>query len=438
MIEIKKINDLNYSEQKNLFHRYGKDYTSVMDSVIPIVNDVKENGDEAVKRYTKNFDGVEISKLVLTHQEIEKGFNRVPAKILDAFIMAKDNIEEFHLHQKPKNIAYTRDDGSRLGVIYQPVEKVAIYAPGGKAIYPSTILMAAIPAIIAGSSDITVITPPCEGDVVPDIILAICRIVGIDKIIVSGGAQGIAAAGFGTQSISKADIIVGPGNLYVTAAKAYLFSLGLIQIDSMAGPSDVMIIADEGANPKWIAFDLLSQAEHSEDAFSILITTSSQIAESVKEEISKDIEAKTGRYEIVKKSVTENGLILLADSLEQAIEFSNRFAPEHMELMVSDPDSYLPKIKNVGSLFLGHYSPVAVGDYFSGTNHILPTGGTARFSSGLSVDSFLRRTTYQHLTGNALKTAMEPVGIMSKVEGFDSKHGGSIYVRYEEDQPDAG
>jgi histidinol dehydrogenase len=274
-----------------------------------------------------------------------------------------------------------------------------------------------------------VITPPDRNGKVPDAVMAVCRILGLTSILKSGGAQGIAAAGLGTHSVRKSDIIVGPGNIYVTAAKAYLFSLGLIQIDSMAGPSEVLIIADESANPEWVAFDLLSQAEHEENALAVLVTTSEQLAAAVNREIQADLQRGSGRHEIKKKSV-ERAVILLAGSLDEAIDFSNRYGPEHMELIVPDPISLLPRIRNVGSLFLGDHAPVAVGDYYSGTNHILPTGGAARFSSGLGVETFLRRTTFQHLTPEALRKARGPVDIMSRVEGFDDKHGGSVDIRF--------
>ncbi|MCP4726770.1 MAG: histidinol dehydrogenase [bacterium] len=405
----------------------------MIDTVIPIVNDVRQNGDKAVKKYTKKFDGAKLDSLVVSEDEIEEGYKRAPKETLSAFMQAKENIEEFHSHQKKAAIKYTRKDGTTLGLIYQPIKRAAMYVPGGKASYPSSVLMGVIPAQIAGTEDITIVTPPDKDGNISDMILAICRVLGIKKIYKSGGAQGIAAVGFGTECAGKADIIVGPGNIYVTAAKSYLFSLGTVQIDSMAGPSEVLIIADENANPEWIAYDLLSQAEHEEQAVPLLVTTSMQLAEKVKEEITKDIKNGKGRHEIKKISIENNGLILIADSIEDAISFSNSYAPEHMELMVSNPMAYLDRIQNVGSLFLGNYSPVAVGDYFSGTNHILPTGGACRFSSGLSVETFLRRTTFQQLTGQALENARGPVRTMSQAEGFEDKHGGSVNNKKKKD-----
>ena len=431
MITIKKLKDISKEDLKKLFNRFGNDLSAILrDTVIPIINDVKANGDTAVKAYTEKFDKIKLDSLLATKDEIEKGYKNADADTLNAFMNAKVNIEEFHVHQRKENINYSRPDGTQLGVMYQPIESAAVYVPGGKASYPSSLLMGAIPAMIAGTKNISVVTPPNKDGSISNIVLAICKILGIEKIIKAGGSQGIAAIGLGTESIEKTDIIVGPGNIYVTAAKAHLFSLGAVQIDSMAGPSEVLIIADENANPDWVAFDLLSQAEHEESAIPILVTTSESIAEKVKTAIIKDIEKGKGRYKIKKTSIENNGLIVLTDSVEQAIEFSNSYAPEHMEFVVKDPLDYLNKIKNVGSLFLGSYAPVAVGDYYSGTNHILPTGGACRFASGLSVETFLRRTTFQHLTKEALEISRKPISLMSKDEGFDDKHGGSVEIRF--------
>ena len=432
MIPIKRLSDLTEEERASLFNRFGSDFSDVMiNQVVPIVNDVRDRGDEAVAAYTKKFDGVKCDSVTADEEEIEQGYRNIPGHVIEAFTEAKANIEEFHRHQVRNDIRYTRDDGTVLGVQYHAIENAAMYVPGGKASYPSSVLMGVIPAQIAGCKNIQIITPPGPDGNVPDAVCAMCRILGISRIVKSGGAQGIAAAGFGTESVNKADIIVGPGNIYVTAAKTYLFSLGLIQIDSMAGPSEVLIIADEDARAKWVAYDLLSQAEHEERAAAILVTPSLDLAQRVREEVIRDIEAGGGRHEIKRASILNSGLILISDSLDDAIEFSNRYGPEHMEFMVRNPLEYLDRIRNVGSLFLGDHAPVAVGDYYSGTNHILPTGGAARFSSGTSVETFMRRTTFQWLPEEALKKAQKPVGVMSKEEGFDDKHGGSINVRFE-------
>lgn len=431
MIPIRKLKDLNKQELNRLFNRFGDDFSSIMiNTVIPIVNDVRKNGDQAVKKYTEKFDNIKISSLIVTEEEIDKAYKNTPAQVIDAFKRAKINIEEFHLRQRRDNLLYSRPDGTTLGIQFEPIENAGLYVPGGKASYPSSVLMGAIPAKIAGSKEITVITPPDKSGKVPDIVLAVCRLLDLKNILRSGGAQGIAAAAIGTESVKKSDIIVGPGNIYVTAAKTYLFSLGVIQIDSMAGPSEVLIIADDSAEPKWVAYDLLSQAEHEEMATAILVTTSEKLAKSVNEEIARDIDSRKGRHEIKKKALARS-MVILVESIAQAIDFSNKYGPEHMEFIVPGPMDYLSQIRNVGSLFMGNFAPVAVGDYFSGTNHILPTGGAARFSSGVGVDTFMRRTTFQHLSREALYNAKEPVDIMSKIEGFDDKHGGSVDVRFE-------
>ena len=431
MVEIKRLQDLKKDEINALLYRFGDDFSKIMvETVVPIVVDVRENGDSAVLKYTEKFDGIKLSSLMATEQEIEDAYNNSPKEVLHAFEEAKKNIEEFHSHQKRSSIIYSREDHTTLGILYQAIENVAVYVPGGKASYPSSVLMGVIPAQIAGSKNITVITPPDDKGNVPDMIGAICKILGVKKVIKSGGAQGIAAAGFGTESAPKADIIVGPGNIFVTAAKTYLFSMGVIQIDSMAGPSEVLIIGDDTANPEWIAYDMLSQAEHEERAASILVTPSVELANEVKKEIIKDIEKGEGRHEIKKQAIQDCSLILIVDNIKEAIAFSNRYGPEHMELVIKNPLEYLPKIKNVGSLFLGSYAPVAVGDYYTGTNHILPTGGAARFSSGTSVETFIRRTTFQKLTEEGLKNAQKPINLMSTCEGFDDKHGGSVNIRF--------
>ncbi|HSV96117.1 MAG TPA: histidinol dehydrogenase [Spirochaetota bacterium] len=430
MIPVKRLVELSTDELDALFNRFGGDFSDIMiNTVVPIVNDVRARGDDAVRMYTERFDGAKLDGMMVTEEEIERASARFDKKALAAFRKAKENIEEFHLHQRRTNIMYARPDGTTLGVQYEPIESAGLYVPGGKASYPSSVLMGAIPARIAGVKNITIITPPDKAGNIPDAVLAVCKIIGVGSVLKSGGAQGIAASGFGTESVRKADIIVGPGNIYVTAAKTYLFSMGIIQIDSMAGPSEVLIIADESADPAWVAYDLLSQAEHEERALAVLVTTSETLARRVVAEIAKDIERGMGRIEIKKKAL-ERAVIILADSIDEAIEFSNRYAPEHMELMVPQPLEYLGRIRNVGSLFLGTHAPVAVGDYYSGTNHILPTGGAARFSSGVSVETFLRRTTFQHLTPGALRDALEPVMTMSRIEGFDDKHGGSVEIRF--------
>ena len=435
MIAIKRLKDLTGPELDRLFNRFGEDFSSIMvNTVAPIVRDVKDNGDDAVRRYTEKFDGVRLDSILATQKEIDEGHSRISREVLESFREARKNIEEFHRHQVRDNFIYARDDGTTLGMMYQPIESAAMYVPGGKASYPSSVLMGVIPARIAGCKKISVITPPDKNGHVPDVILAVCRELDVETIIKAGGAQGIAAAGLGTRTVPKAQIIVGPGNIYVTAAKTYLFSMGVIQIDSLAGPSEVLIIADDAANPEWVAWDLLSQAEHEEMAIAILVVTSQELAEKVRDFITEDIESGRGRHMIKKTSITRSGLIIVADNLDEAIAFNNSYGPEHMEFMVRNPLEYIHRIQNVGSLFLGDHAPVAVGDYYSGTNHILPTGGAARFSSGTSVETFLRRTTFQLLARESLRKAVNPVSIMSGTEGFDDKHGGSVRLRFKNEK----
>lgn len=430
MIKIKKLSSLSNDEYAKLFNRFGEDFTSVMiNSVAPIVNDVRLNGDSAIRNYTKKFDNADLKNIIASPDEIVAGYNNTPSNVINSFKKARENILEFHKHQKRENFIYNRDDIT-LGMLYQPIDSAAMYVPGGKAAYPSSVLMGVIPAQIAGVGKISVITPPNKEGKVPDAVMAICHLLGVDTVIKAGGAQGIAGAGFGTETILKSQMIIGPGNIYVTAAKSYLFSMGVIQIDSLAGPSEILIIADENTNPKWLAYDLLSQAEHEENAIAILVVTSQKLAEEVAKEIEKDLTLGQGRIDFKKKSIENNGLILIAENIEEAINFSNNYGPEHMELQVSDPLTYLGKLKNIGSLFLGQYAPVAVGDYFSGTNHILPTGGAARFSSGVSVETFMRRTPFQFLNKCSLKEALEPIKVMSETEGFADKHGGSVQIRF--------
>ena len=432
MIPVKRLSDLTKAEKTGLFFRFGDDFSKIMtDTVIPIVNDVKNLGNSAVINYTEKFDKFKIDSVLAENEEIEKGYSNTSKEVIIALEKAVDNIREFHSKQIKNDFSYSRTDGSLLGVKYHAIDSAAVYVPGGKATYPSSVLMGIIPAQIAGVTDITLISPPRNEGKIADPVCAACKILGITNIIKAGGAQGIAAAAFGTETVPKSEIIVGPGNIFVTAAKSYLFSLGVIQIDSLAGISEVLIITDESANAKWTAWDLLAQAEHEENAKSILVTTSEQFAEEVISHIKEDLDSGRGRSRIKHESIKNHALILLSASIEEAIDFSNKYAPEHLQVMVSNPNSYLEKIKNAGSVFLGSYSPVPIGDYFSGTNHILPVGGAARFSSGLSVDSFMRRMTFQNISEEGLRKSKDFVLKISEVEGFDDKHGGAVNIRFE-------
>ena len=431
MLPIKKLSSLSNNELNKLLFRFGDDFSKIMtETVIPIVNDVKNRGDRAVIDYTEKFDNYRLNSVSVSMDEIDTAYKNTSSTVVHALEKAAENIREFHSKQKKGDFSYERSDGSLLGVKYHPIDSAAIYVPGGKAAYPSTVLMGIIPAQIAGVEKITLISPPKNGGKISEPVGAACKILGITNIIKAGGAQGIAAAAFGTESVPKSELIVGPGNVFVTAAKSYLFSLGVIQIDSLAGPSEVLIIADETANPKWTAWDLLSQAEHEENAEAVLVTTSMKFAEEVIKHIEEDLNSGRGRCSIKRKSIQNHALILICDSIHEAVDFSNKYAPEHLQLMTESPNDYISQIKNAGSVFLGHFSPVPIGDYFSGTNHILPTGGAARFSSGLSVDTFIRRMTYQNITSNGLKNASKYVQSISEIEGFGDKHGGTVNLRF--------
>lgn len=431
MLPIIPLKDISPDNLSTLFFRFGDDFSTIMtETVAPIVRDVKLRGDAAVRDYSEKFDKFRPEALIASDAEIEQGYRETPKEVIASIEAAAANIREFHEKQLPGDFSYTRGDGSTLGLCSHPLDAAAVYVPGGKAAYPSTVLMGIIPAQIAGVPQITLISPPRDGGRVSAAVAAACRVLGVQTVLKAGGAHGIAAAGLGTESVPKSDLIVGPGNIYVTAAKSYLFSLGVIQIDSLAGPSEVLIIADHCADPKWLAWDLLSQAEHEENAEAVLLTDSEELAHAVREHIVEDIESGRGRSEIKRKSITAHARIILTKNIDEAVEFSNRYAPEHMQMMVSDPMPYLPRIRNVGSLFLGYHAPVAAGDYFSGTNHVLPTGGAARFSSGLSVETFRRRMTWQRLSEEGLRAAEPHISVLSDSEGFGDKHGGSVRIRF--------
>jgi histidinol dehydrogenase len=401
------------------------DLSASIEAVIPIIHKVKNEGDSAVFEFTKKFDQISLEKLVWNVSELPD--EDIPNSLKESFHIAKNNITEFHKYQIPSS--WEKEiSGNRLGVKYTPVESVTIYTPGGKALYPSSILMGAIPAKLAGVKNIQIATPPHK-DGIPPILSYVAKLVGIDRIITVGGSQAIAACAYGTESIPKSEFIVGPGNSYVAAAKVYLSGLGVIGIESPAGPSEVVIIADEKANPKWIACDLLSQAEHGEDSIAILLTDSMPLALSVEKEINLAFDERTKRLSIKQKAIQDNSVILVADSIQDCINFSNVYAPEHLEILTEDYNSVFSKIEHAGSVFLGNYSPVAMGDYISGTNHILPTAGGARLFSSLGVEHFLKRITYQEIRKESLKKLYPYVKEMSESEGLDQEHGHSVYLR---------
>jgi histidinol dehydrogenase len=392
-----------------------------------ILEDVRTRGDSAIIKYTHKFDSAFITteNLIVTREEITNAYKMVDQDFLEAIQLAKKNVREFHENQKGKPWMITKEKGVILGQTVRGLESVGIYVPGGTAAYPSTVIMNAIPAKVAGVKNLVMVTPPLsDGSVNPHILVA-ADIAGVDKIYKVGGAQAIAGLAFGTKTISKVDKIVGPGNIYVAMAKRSVF--GHVDIDMIAGPSEILIIADEAASERFIAADLMSQAEHDVLASSMLITTSRELAEKVVQELKIQIKYMS-RCEIIKESLEEYGVILIVKDIKEAINLANEIAPEHLEVMLKNPFDFLGDIKNAGSIFLGEYSPEPIGDYIAGPNHVLPTSGTARFFSPLSVDDFIKKSSYIYYTKEALCEVADKVVVLTEVEGLMA-HGNSIKVR---------
>ena len=409
--------------------RNGEDYKNIYDIVDSILQDVKVNKDEALKRYTREFDNADLDRLEVTEAEIDNAFKTIGKELLEAIKEAKENIQAFHLKQKNTGYQFKpRGEDILLGQLIRPIERVGIYIPGGKAAYPSTVLMNAIPAKIAGVEELIMITPPKVDGSVEDSVLAAASLAGVDRIFKVGGAQGIGALAYGTESIPRVYKITGPGNIYVAAAKRIVS--GIVGTDIIAGPSEILIIADKYANPAYIAADMISQAEHDEMAASILITDSLSLSEKVKEELRKQLQS-LKRKNIAEKSLKNHGAIIMADSLEQCIDLANEIASEHLELMVKDPFDIYEKIKNAGAIFIGKYSPEPVGDYFAGPNHTLPTSGTAKFSSALSVDDFMKKTSLIYYSEKALSESASKIICFAESEGLGG-HANAIKIRMKE------
>ena len=424
MIKTININDIKTDE---ILKRKSESF-HVEDKVKDILSAVKEKGDEALREFTLAFDKADLASFAVTKDEIDEAIANVDPSFLQILENAAENIRAFHEHQKRNSFIISEKEGIIIGQKVMPLEKVGIYVPGGTAAYPSTVLMDAIPAKIAGCRQIVMVSPPDKNGKISDVILAAAKIAGIDQIYKIGGAQAVAALAYGTDSIPKVDKIVGPGNAYVAEAKKQVY--GLVGIDMIAGPSEILVIADEDNDAKIVAADLLSQAEHDKNASAILITTSKDLADKVTIEIEVQLET-LPRKQIASASIDNNGLILIADSITQAIDTANAIAPEHLELCVKDPFDYLDRIKNAGSLFLGKNAPEALGDYFAGPNHTLPTSGTARFSSPLSVDDFSKKMQYTYYSKNALAKVADDIARFAKEEGLDA-HGRSVLVRKED------
>jgi len=391
-----------------------------------IIREVEARGDAALYEYTERFDGCRLDTLQVSGEEIDSAVLEVGEYFLETLRQAAENIRAFHEKQVRKGFSMSCGNGSMLGQKVTPLERVGIYVPGGTASYPSTVLMNAIPAVIAGVSEIIMVTPPDKEGMIKPEVLAAAKVAGVSRIYKVGGAQAIAALAYGTETIPKVDKIVGPGNRYVASAKRQVF--GLVDIDMIAGPSEILIVADKNADPVNIAADLRAQAEHDVLACSILITDSMSLAEKVRAELERQLET-LPRAEIARRSLEGQGGIFVCESIEEAIEIANDIAPEHMEICVEEPMRYLPLVKNAGCVFLGSYSPEALGDYFAGTNHTLPTSGTARFASPLGVDSFVKRTSFIYYTKESLSQVSERVADFARREGLEA-HARSIEFRF--------
>ncbi len=392
-----------------------------------IIDDVRKNGDNALFRYCEKFDKAKLTALKVSDDEIKEALREIDDEFLAILEEAKENIEAFHRLQKRSNFIKNDKDGVILGQKIMPVERAGLYVPGGTASYPSSVLMNAVPAQIAGVTKIVMVTPPSKSGKIAPQILAAAHVAGVHEIYKVGGAQAIAALAYGTETIPKVDKIVGPGNIFVATAKKAVF--GTVSIDMVAGPSEILVIADETCNPKYVAADMLSQAEHDKMASSILITNSSSLAKEVQAELEVQIPL-LPRAEICRASIDNNGKIIVVNDIKDAIDTANAIAPEHLELCVREPFMYLNDIKNAGSIFFGKNVPEALGDYFAGPNHTLPTMGTARFSSPLGVDDFIKKSSFIYYTEDALKKDKDKIVSFAKREGLDA-HAKSISIRFQ-------
>ena len=397
----------------------------VSDVVSAILSDVKERKDEALREYTLKFDGAQIDSIEVPKEEIENAAKSMDKAFLDVLKKAAENIRNYHSRQKRESFVVSEKDGVVLGQKIVPVSVAGIYVPGGTAAYPSTVLMDTIPAKIAGVDQVVMVTPPSYDGKISQAVLAAAYVAGVDRVFRIGGAQAIAALAYGTQTVPKADKIVGPGNIYVAEAKKEVS--GFVGIDMIAGPSEILIIADGKSNPKIVAADMLSQAEHDRNASAVLITDSMDLAQKVADELELQLNA-LPREGIARASIESNGKIIVASSIDQAIEISDRIAPEHLEVCVDNPFDYLDKIKNAGSVFLGRNCPEALGDYLAGPNHTLPTSGTARFSSPLSVDDFVKKYQFTYYTRKALDAVADDIALFARREGLEA-HARSALAR---------
>jgi len=421
-------NDLRKNLLENLLKRSPNQYGEYEKAVTEILNRVKEEGDSALFAYTEKFDGAQIDAgcIRVTEEEIAEAYRLVDPGLLKIIRKARENIEEYHAKQRQYSWFDSRPDGTMLGQKVTPLQRVGVYVPGGKAVYPSSVLMNIVPAKVAGVEEIIMVTPPGRDGKVTANTLAAAKEAGADVIYKAGGAQAIGALAYGTESIPKVDKIVGPGNIYVALAKKAVY--GHVSIDAVAGPSEILVIADETANPRFVAADLLSQAEHDELASAILVTTSRDLAEQVSDQIDGFLK-ELSRSEIISKSLDQYGYILVADSMEEAIEVANDIASEHLEIQTKDPYDVMMKIRNAGAIFIGEYSSEPLGDYFAGPNHVLPTNGTARFFSPLSVDDFIKKSSIIAYSRNALEAVHQEIEQFAEAEQLTA-HANSVRVRF--------
>lgn len=416
--------------EKELFSilrsRSGKVNEEVTKTVSQILKDVREQGDDAVREYTNRFDGQCPEVFEIDREVINDALTQADPEFVDSLLNAMENITAFHQRQKQQGFIDAKPNGVIMGQRIRGLDRVGIYVPGGTAAYPSTVLMNCVPAVIAGVKELIMVTPPRkDGTPNPDILVA-AAIAGVDRVFLMGGAQAVAALAYGTQSVPKVDKIVGPGNIFVATAKKLLY--GVVDIDMIAGPSEILIIADASADPTYLAADMMSQAEHDVLASSILLTTSQEIAEKTAHELIQQ-SAQLSRKEIIEKSLSEYGAIVVCRNEQEMVDLANELAPEHLEVMTANPFDYLGKLDNAGSVFLGKFSPEPLGDYYAGPNHVLPTSGTARFFSPLGVDSFIKKSSYIYYTEDALRQAKDDIILIAKKEQLTA-HAHSVQVRF--------
>lgn len=401
----------------------------VSEIVSAIIENVKVNGDKAVKEYTIKFDGSEPEYFEVPKEVIQSSLNECEPEFISTLKKAAANIAEFHTRQKQQSWLTTKENGVILGQRVRGLEKVGLYVPGGTAAYPSSVLMNAVPAKIAGVKELIMVTPPLKNGKPNPNIMAAAAIAGVDRVFLMGGAQAVAALAYGTESVPKVDKIVGPGNIFVATAKKLVY--GTVDIDMIAGPSEILVLADESANPKYLAADLMSQAEHDKLASAILVTVSQKLADETIQELERQMQT-LSRKEIIEESLTNYGAVIICDTMEKAVIMANGLAPEHLEVCCNNPMEYIGKLDNAGSVFLGNYSPEPLGDYFAGPNHVLPTSGTARFFSPLSVDSFIKKSSFIYYTEEALKNDKDDIVRFANTEGLTA-HANSITVRFEDE-----